>query len=513
MKRAKSLSQVGEELRLARIQVKPERRTFTEREIVTVIGGSLMTEDGQLLDDPFPYLYKSNPLIVICDDPGWLLMELEKRYNNTELFPDYNWRLVPGSGQVRNARLDRFRFSKRQSMHMVLGLTTMGLPNPPMDIVNHHSAMKFGIDIKNFCRDQNKELATNFPALAAKFLRDRRFYPEPRRKVPTATNEKVRQFLPGVHREMYVPYNKRFNIITLDLKRAYHLIAQELELPNANTLLARGYFGDPENVPTYWVSSESPEYRQILDTHSGLLYIGATYDVPDKQRSKFAPPYLDFFGFKRIAVWTNELKYIQSLGVKIHGIYAAWTSDQKDYGLPRFGKWAMEEINRSDEFRASWLKPVLLMPYGLLGSKPRIMTNAFKYSKGETKAFIVGRISVDATYYESVREMQIPIANVIQLGMIQAEQRVRMFQMAGQLEEQRFTVTCIYADSIHITGKAQLPLDFINDPRWTVSERTNVVYLDSQSWKSDQGHCLPGRPSRKLQERLHRESLVTARYR
>lgn len=488
-----------------------------------------MDEDGAT-HSVIAYTLEADPSVFVTLDSSYLLSVLDdalsdlppvtvtKRDGTVEYVPPWNYKLVrtgnrEETGRAERVRLDRFGCRmdgrRRQAMHLVW---SPGEMSPSGDVSYLGGAkldelMAWAVDFRQFHMDNNMPLSTTFSGVAAKLLRDARFYPDARRQVPRATNERAREFLPGVYQESRAKSNRKYNGVSLDQSKAYHMIAQEVPLPDSNTLFARGYFPDPFAADMYWCEPGDELYARTV-AQPGLIFIGAHSTIKGKSKP-FIPPAMDFHGFRKIAVWTNELPMMQELGLQVEGVYAALTSTLRDEGIRKYGAYALSAILGADAMRASWLKPTLHAAYGILGARPRHIRMGFKHGKGDRMDYILGARVFNVAHVETRQKLQPPTANVVQLGVLQSEVRRRTLALANALRDCGVEVTHVHADGLHAMG--QLPLTVPNS--WTAAPVSNLKYIDRVSWTSDQGDCLPGRSRKVIQQRRHRAYVLANRKR
>lgn len=359
--------------------------------------------------------------------------------------------------------------------------------------VTHDALLAWAVDVRAWAERNDLELRNAFAGYAAQLLRDSRFYPHARRKVPRVTNEKARPSLPGNLVNIYVrPGPTAYDVTAIDQRSAHHRITQRVPLPDANTLFARGFYSDPDNAPQYWAERGSHQYQRTMG-EPGLLFVGM--HSRRTLRNDHRLPLQDYQGFRRVFLYTNMVDFVESTGSYIDGIYAAWTSSTLDTGLPRYGKWAQHEIENAPPHRKKWLKPLLHSTYGLLAARPRPLEVGHRQAKGgRRERFLLGPREFD------VRMIRLPdwqpiTANVIQRGVIEAETQVRSLRMAQFLTDAGCRVLHIHTDGLHVEG--QLPL--LPDD-WAITALTRVTYIDRVSWVAKERTCLPGRDVQQRRE-------------
>jgi hypothetical protein len=352
----------------------------------------------------------------------------------------------------------------------------------------------WGGSIRKWMRKHKLRFTATRGGLAAQLLRDKRFYPSARRKVPKLTNENARAAMPGnfyAMAEKYVPSRENIGtmipaVYLIDQQNAHHYAAETVELPNANTLFARGRFATLSDAP--YVRDKRIGFENLLSEY-GLFRVRAW--VPNRWGG-MVPPWNNQTELTNLFLFSNELGMARELGVEIRHISYAWTSRDLDQGLAKYAQWAQREVAESPEHRG-WLKPTLLSAYGILGVRPRQMEMAYWQSlSGEPFRYLLGPTPITMKRMRTTKEIQPAIANVIHRGMIEAETRKLSIQLARQLETEGHTVVAIHADAVLVKDEGQqLPL---LPPPWRVKDRlTHFKAIDAVSFHSDQVTVMPGR--------------------
>lgn len=370
--------------------------------------------------------------------------------------------------------------------------------------------------VREFLEENDLAFRATQTGIAAQLLRDPRFYPEARRKVPKATNALARNKLPG---NLYVHNANRlatYDALEVDQQSSHHSCARDLVFPCSNTLYAKGYFRTLEDKP---FAMRGTRFFDKLISQPGLFYAKLRVPRLGPNRSLFVTPNADNAGTDqdgcRVAfVYSNELDELKRCGVEILYLIAAWTSKETDTGLNRYAEWSLSEIEKCDADRKRWMKPLLLSGYGLLATKPRKMQAAYLRGKGKQTHYHIGRGRVMRFFkYESANPHEPGFVNVIQRGMIEAETRLRSLQMARFLESHGCDVLLVYADAVFVSPRErQLPL---LPPGWTTQEITNAYFPNANQVVCDQFAKIPGHTGR--QRRIYideikgkREAPITA---
>lgn len=361
----------------------------------------------------------------------------------------------------------------------------------------------WGQDVRQWCAEHSLKVTPTAGGIAGQLLRDPRFYPDPRRKVPRATNARAREVLPGNYYKLFTAENRTVDAIYLDMKSAHHNAAADLTFPSSNGLLARGHFRDtdatdatvPDSAP--WLSVKDPAYQEALKAH-GLFLLRLA--VPKIKADRFPPPFMEQSGRRLAWVYSNELPTVHALGGVIEGIEASWTAYGEDPGLNKYAAWALSELATMTDTRKLWAKPTLLATYGILAAKPRTSEFAYLRADGGTpRMYPAGHGVLPAMAHTTLTPSEVVTANVIHRGMIEAETRKRCLDLARALASHGCRVLAIYADAVFVEMGTQLPL---MPAPWSVkSECTRLTFYNSTSFTSVQMTRLPGVPQ-EARERL-----------
>lgn len=499
--------------------ITPRKRGYVHRQVIAVRGELAVSEHGEVIENPAGFASENEGHIWIVDDPAWILHTMLRVH---AAHPDFNYQIITSEDDspVRfvKSRITRFGFRckhpknsperdacpyrRRRAMHTVWSPGDLS-PNPGKILTDytHASLLELATDIRDWCQKEDIPIPTTLAGIANSLLRDKRFWPEARGRVPRATNENVRRFLPGVYSKLLASRGERHHAIALDQRTAYHVAAQEVPTPDPTSLFARGYFNDPENAPVWTVPGEQLYDRTVLQP--GIVYV--LVDARPIRKHEHRPPAVQTAGRYRVALWTNELPLCEANGVTVYGIIAAWTATAADTGMPRYGAYAQRQITEASDFRKRWLKPTLHALYGLLATRPRRIKVGHLRGTAERG---IARIGFGHEFNVAQADLGIiqPLtANVATLGVLQSEIRKRSLELARTLSEAGVTILHIHADGLHVEGR--LPL---MPPEWTVEPLTDLEYLDQQSWLAREGDCLPGRNARARMETIrHRAKLIS----
>lgn len=503
--------------------VRPRKRGYKPMRIAVAYDNWIFDQDDYWTRDIPGYVYSIPPTIFVIADAGWFLGTLIDAYGD---HPDFTFKLTQPEQDRETARISRTLISSfgfyrpisptdqnsvrrkplRARQHQcwdVHGMTqTTAYSMVGEAKITRENMFRFACDVRAWAQEQNLELRNSLSGYANQLLRDQRFYPEPRRRVPRQTNERARPHLPGNRVELMVDpdITHAYDVTTIDQRSAHHRIVQTLTLPSADTLYARGYFHSPDNAEQYFAHRSDPNYSRTIRL-PGMLCVGL-HSRPTEHR-EFRLKKQDFAGFRKVYLWTNEIEFIESTGSHIEGIYAAWSANTTDTGLAQYGAWAQVEIESATDKRKQWLKPLLHSTYGLLAAKPRALKFGYRHANsGTPDSFMLGNREIPVMSH-TLQAWAPASANVIQRGLIEAETQLRSLRMAQHLTSQGCTVLHIQTDGIHLLGN--LPTNLPGD--WKIGELTYVQYIDNVSWVAFESSCLPGRDAHhrlKIYEQLAR---------
>lgn len=521
-----------------RRSIRPRKRGFTRLPIIAVDHQrGALTEQGEVLDfeDFCKYLAACPPHIVVCPDGAQLLALLDERFgtsaywqyritpvkhhvmrangslsswqNGRTLVNFFGW--MRASGKV-NSRyhhpIDPTLFSKATMLDLV--------PNTPNRTV---ALMEWAQDVREWCMVNNLQVSPTAGGLAAQLLRDKRFFPQVRRKVPAATNDHGRTHLPGNYYRLFTDVSGPHTAYYLDMSAAHHTIASSLQFPHPDTLMARGRF---HHVPgatgvtlsnmRYWLRSGTPAFDHTLTDGRGLLCVKMV--VPPLRDYRYPPPYMCHAGARTAWIYTNELPTIHELGGRIEAVIAGWLSYDTDPGMNRYARYALTELEASSGARKRWLKATLLAPYGMVAARAQEFETAFKQADTDLVRGYPAGSSLLRAHAVTRPAQESGIVNTIYRGMIEAEQRCRALSLARYLHSCGVTILGIYADSVFADTNAPLP--FLPEG-WRVEQVLDGLFFSSAThFTSRQLTKLPGVPRDAidrvgfLADMRHRQTLV-----
>lgn len=475
-----------------------------------------------------PILFRSHPpAIVVSANAAYLVHELDSHYARDEM---WQYRVTPLKRETYNPDPTRRRRIVQDTLVNYFGwkgtsYTTSGgkkanrkghwhYPLDPTLFCNSPvrtligglapgDLLAWAQDVREWCHANGLHPSPTAGGLGGQLLRDPRWYPAPRRKVPRATNARARSALPGNHYRLYWPENIPVDATYIDMSGSHHHAAAQVTFPCANHLYARGDFHTPRTPETpgtevkvwppipernLWAPQGTRRYRSVIGSH-GLLLLQV--NVPTLRDTRFPPPFMERPGRKLAWVFTNELPMVHELGGDIEGVAAAWTSYEPDTGLNQYAVWAQSEIAHMDAARKRWAKVVLLATYGNLAAKARITEFGYRVANhGVKREYPAGPSTLTATAHIGDIEREIPTVNVIHRGMIEAEQRRITLELARELTSHKVRVLSIYADALIVRSDRALPL---LPPPWRVeSHLTRLRFFSAVSFDSAERTKLPG---------------------
>lgn len=473
------------------------------------------------LSPPPAHGRKHSPCLFVCQDSGHVIRTLDDAFKD---HPEWQFRATPidtelykpnrptnkpptilrtvvvnffgfrGEVQSNSDGKSRRRLNRYHHLldphQFIQRFTLDDLASPRPGETDLMQLYRWGAALRDWASREGLTVKPTAGGFGGQLLRDARFYPEARRKVPRATNDRARDLLPGNYYELRVNEDERqsFSATYFDQVSSHHSIAATLPLPDANRLYAKGRFQTLEGKP--WAKRHTRLFDAAIKQH-GLFLV--TVKNPHYHPDAFVLPCQKRKGWHDVFVWSNEIPFLRETGTTILAIMAAWTSDYVDTGIPRYARWALSQLRENAEHSA-WLKPTLLSTYGNLAARPRRFETAYRQGeRGERTTYVVGGAPMELEGFRSNRELESNISNVIQRGMIESETRLRSIRMAAHLHSHKLRVLAIYADSVFVENAGQnLPLISGN---WQVKRHlTRLQWFNSTSFTSDQLTKLPGIP-------------------
>lgn len=516
--------------------VKPRKRSSTWRPIIAVSSKVLVLERGaEYAAESLPALVATEPSsIIVAQDFGPHLARIIEAHKDHPLF---NYRVTPryrndrerAAGEACDAIVNFVGFTgdenkKGARYHYPLTPTHLvqcGIDDLRPDLYETRldKLLTWAQEVRDWCHSHGLQLTPSSGGIVAQLLRDPRFYPQPRRKVPGLINGCARPQLPGNYYRLHAAERESYRAFYLDISSAHHVIARSTRFPDANSL---HYYGrhtsdtsdtsDPPERPRRFYAAATDE----LLAQYGLFHLSLS--VPHIRERTFPPPWAQKTGLHDAWVYSNELDTLRELDVRINGIYTALVSHEQDEGLNRYSRWAIEQLH---EHRSSkpWLKPVLHSTYGVLAARPVPFETGFYRAKGgKQREYHIGAHTVEATARTSGKPVESRLANVIHRGMIEAGVRREALWMARYLTTvEGHHILAVYADSLFVLDKGK-PLPIL-PPHWRCETYcSDLVFYDATHFTSSELVRMPGmsrnrRDVARLIARLERDALLQSAHR
>lgn len=476
--------------------------TNAARSVIAVVDGESCDEAGTIepTSDLIEQLRRMPPCVVVtaCESVAFL-KRVQERWGRS---PSFQFRVTPIEREIftgkRKRRLTLMVTSVgffgwrgercgrnntvRNRFHMLLDpLTFSGRWLPERTLGAY---LQWGTEIRDFCLEQGWNIAPTQGAVARQALRDKRFYPRARRKVPRATNERVRAHLPGNYYELLVPADveKEHDANYLDQSQCHHYHAIQARLPASDSLYgygrfrhngrsARPYKADPQRV------------TKFLADFAGMIYGTLECDTDDELPSFIRLGEPTYF-------FTEDLPLFEALSVRVTSIIAAWGSKERDTGLSRYAKWAIGELKQSP---APWKKSLLLSVYGALATSARQHTFAFYRGKGERRELVSkSGVRIRASVHTTRNATEPATNNVLHRALIESSNRTEVLLLARWLRSLGHTSLAIYVDALIVSDDIDIPLPPLPDP-WRLDMHLSRLRLISDSqWIAAESARLPG---------------------
>lgn len=518
---------------VAKRVVKPRKAGGCNYPIIAVDQNDVLLENGEIYAfSELAKLVKLQPSsIVVSHHFGGIIKWLDSEFKDD---PRWQFRVKPLERQGWSPNRERksrvihkdcivnyfgFKGKRRQKgqYHYALSPSIFCLRtvnelrrNAPGEDATIVKLMEWAKEIRAYLQAHQLNLSPTSGGIAAQLIRDKKFYPEDRRKVPSKTNSLARDHLPGNFYELYdaEPGKGFHRAAYLDQISAHHTAAMSLKFPNANTLKRRGYYSSLKDK--IYARRGSEVYDALIKQH-GLFYL--SLEAPRFFSGDFPLPALGTDGgHRRAYIYSNELPYLNQLGVRINHIIACWTSPDIDTGLNAYARWAFAQVEKANSLQKAWLKPTLLSAYGILAAKPKLQEFGYKQldGGGEYKEYPCGSGFLKVKAIISKKALEPVMANVIHRGMVESQTRLTSLELARKLSKEGFSILAIYADSVFVKDADQLP--FLEHP-WRVQDFLSRLQFDSAThFTSDQICKTPGVPSSpESREWLPRKGVPVAR--
>jgi hypothetical protein len=485
--------------------VKPRKRSNWWRNIIAIDRDEVLLETtGQLYsvrDDLETIIIAQPSSLVVAHNVGFIVKDLDRHFS---VLTNWNFKAVPVEREVwkpnraanivvTDTVIGWFGFKGR--VHFPLDPLVFSRSTVhdliPGDAPTIAKLLLWGQQYREWMLTQGITFKTTQGGVASALLRDSRFYPNARRKVPAATNAKARPKLPGNYYRLKTSTAALHRTaLYFDQIRAHHSCARDLSFPDADSLYGKGRFRNPDKADKLHARSGTAFFDRLIQ-EPGLFCL----DVINKGKygeREYPLPIQERPGRQRVYVYSNELDYLRSNATIIEGIVAAWTSAESETGLNRYAEWSLAELDKQVEKQA-WLKPCLLATYGVLATTPRRLKIGFRQSvKGTDKKYPVGGALLDVKEHATRADREANIVNVIHRGMIEAETRLRSLKLAKLLDDAGLRIIAIYADSVFASTERGQTLPMLPTGWKIEAALTALQFVNEVSFVSNELVKLPG---------------------
>ena len=471
--------------------VKPHKRQYARLPVVALDNHTYLTEQGETgpIEDLIANLSeRPRTLFTKVASADWVA-SLDTQFTGT---PGWQWRASVHERDI--CRPDGVRVASRVSTcihffgwkgrayHKIIEPVTMYgrrldeiIPGDEPQIIR---LLQWAILVRDFCNDNSIEVRPTTGSISGQFLTDPRFYPRARRKVPSATNQRSRENLPGNYYILNVTPKPGREYIAhyLDQHRAHHYHAATTSLPHSDHLYAYGRFADLAHIV----------FPDVWENFYGLYCL----DLESAPAGRRAFHWLGR-DTERVFMFSNELPHLLDMGFRVKGVRAAWGSRFRDTGLSKYSRWAQEQLDTYDD--PAWLKPLLLSAYGILATRPRIAEAVFKEAnRGEPVTLRTGKHELSGKLVKATRKLEPRIANVLHRGMIEAATRSETVGLAQYLNSLGHRVLSIYADAVIVEHDDDRPLPTLPEPWRTKNTLNHLQFINQQAFTSGEMTKLPG---------------------
>lgn len=325
---------------------------------------------------------------------------------------------------------------------------------------------------RDLCRDEDIPLVTGRGEFAKNMLR--RCLTAPERKVPRATNDKVRKAMPGNYIRRYMgPTEVVKTAVSYDQRSSHHQCAKDIHFPHRDHFVARGNF---HNLTGTWITPGGSAYRTLYWNHHGVLYVEVEQWTESTYRKSYPfSPYRPWTG-EPFYVTTNELTLMERCGIRVTGVIAAWTSTVVSRDLRKHAKWAQAMALAMSEDDRKWFKPLALSAYGFLAVAPEPLILNSRYSHRRMAA-------------------NEPVTNHVACrAMLEAECRKRSVMLAMDLAAAGCRVLGIYADAVFV-NTYNVDVTQLVPTYFREAIHTNVHWPKGNTVVTDEAIKAPGIPA------------------
>lgn len=362
--------------------------------------------------------------------------------------------------------------------------------------------LRFGLELREWTNRVRLPLLQSVSSYGGRLLRDARFGEGWRRKVPAATNRRIRTLLPGNHyqlltgRELTHPLAHKW-----DQQAAHHHAAYMSRFPHSDELRVAGRFrtpAPPAGAPFTVrgpIRAGSPEWFE-LTSRPGMFTIAVSVDER-VALDNLELPQLRRAGRHWQTFTSVELEHVRATpGVRLLDLWCCWTSPQEDDRLRDYAAWASRELEAAEPTRRRWLKPLLLAAYGMLAVRPSKFRNGWRWCHRPD-----GAVGWQTPYGQLVglervgrREREPQTANVLWRAIIESRVRLESLRFARELRGAGARPIAIYADAVFATAAPEFDHFYAPAP-WRYEGPIHELSFESPGrYRSREEVRLPGSP-------------------
>lgn len=488
--------------------VRPRKRRFQRLPVIALYDGFALNEQGEIITEEqlLTKLPTMSARLFVRMDAAPYVASLDERYRKH--YPGtWNCRfitkesnLIQANGMSRAVREQvvchyfGWKTSGRGSFHKIVDpFIFLEQRLPKVDDTPYiRTLLNWGIALRDFCDNEGIEVRCTAGAVSGQFLTDPRFYPAARRKVPRATNDRVREHLPGNYYSLTVEprSDREYTAYYLDQGSAHHYHAATTTFPCSDELYAYGRFTDVA-CPVFDVAWSDFHGLYCLD-----LLVPQNRHAPRWLRDWLDHRAADPVPLEKRYVYSNELPLLLDYGYKVIGVRAAWGSHQRDTGLNVYAKWSLEQLGR---YNFPGIKRLLLATYGVLAITPRDSVSLYaRATKGELASVRIGPHTFTGHKLQQRVKLEPRIANVLHRGMIEAACRMESISYADWLEIKGYNVLSIYSDAVIVEVNEDLPIPLTPDP-WRLKRTLHHLrFINTQAYQSAEETKIPGSVGREI---------------
>lgn len=379
--------------------------------------------------------------------------------------------------------------------------------------------LRFGKDLRDWANSVELPVLPCASAFGSRLLRDARFGGGWRRKIPAATNRRLRSYLPGNHYQLLGATGLSYpEVHKWDQEAAHHHAALVTTFPHPDRLDAHGWFRRPPPPEKRIARGRgaipglTPQWQELI-AQPGLFIVAV--HVPAGSTTgidSLMIPQLRHTGTHWRALTSAEIQHVRDLKrdgfrVGLGDIWACWTSPEVDERPNEYAAWALEQPRDG----RPWVKPALLAAYGLLAARPRRFRNAWRWCRQPDGAIGFQTRQGELVGWEksSRREREPGTANMLARILIESRVRLDSLSFARQLRAEGLRPICVYADAVFATGPI---LHGVRAPvPWRYEGTVHDLTFDSPArYRSREETRLPGTPGGRngLQRAMPREGVI-----